>query len=339
MILVYGVTGYTGRLVVEELARRGETAVLAGRDPARVGALAEPYGFAHRAFGLDAVDLSGIRVVLHCAGPFVRTSRPMVDACLAAGAHYLDITGEISVFEAVAARDAEATERGVMLLPGAGYDVVPSDCLAVHVARRLPGAESLTLAMVTRGSLSHGTASTMLLHAGGGGTVRRGGKLVGVPWGHDVREVDFGDKRRHVSCIPWGDVATAWYSTGIPDIAVYARVPRAPAWVLRAGAAALSWGPVHRLAQARLDAAAPGPDPETRTAGWARIVGEVRRGSERARSLLVTPEGYTLTARTAVDLALRARTGATPGFQTPGRWQGPDYILGFEGVHREDLPD
>lgn len=338
MLLVYGSTGYTGRLIVDELVRRGARAVLAGRGAEKVRAQAEAVGFAWRAFPVEDPDLRDVRVVLHCAGPFVHTSRPMVDACLATGAHYLDITGEIPVFEAIAARDAEARARGVMLLPGAGYDVVPSDCLAAHVAARVPGATELTLAMCSRGALSHGTATTMLHHLADGGAVRQGGRIVPVPVAWRRMEVDFGDKTRTVTTIPWGDVSTAFHSTGIPDISVYAIVPGAawPAWSVRAGASVLSWGPVRRYAQARLDAAPPGPDPAARAAGWARLWACARAPDGRsAVARLKTPEGYTLTAVTAVDLALRALDGAPAGFVTPSRWQGADYVLGFDCV-RED---
>ena len=338
MLLVYGSTGYTGRLIVAELVRRGATAILAGRSRDRLQVQADAVGFPMRAFPVEAPELAGVRVVLHCAGPFVATSRPMVDACLAAGAHYLDITGEIPVFEAVAARDAEAKPRGVLLLPGAGYDVVPSDCLASYVAAKVPGATDLTLAMCTRGGLSHGTATTMLAHVEGGGAIRLAGRIVPVPVAWRRMKVDFGDKTRVVTTIPWGDVSTAYYSTGIPDIAVYAKMPgdTLPAWVSRAGSAMLGWGPIRAFAQGRVDAAPPGPDAAARAAGWARLWARATAPDGRsATARLKTPEGYSVTAATAVDLALRALDGAPGGFRTPSQWQGADYILGF-GATRED---
>jgi short subunit dehydrogenase-like uncharacterized protein len=336
-LLIYGSTGYTGRLIVAEALRRGLRPVLAGRSREKLVAQAGETGLDHRVFDVAAPDLNGVRVLLHCAGPFIHTAAPMVDACLAAGVHYLDITGEIPVFEAIAARDAQARERGVMLLPGAGYDVVPSDCLAAHVAARCPGATSLTLAMCQHGGLSHGTATTMLTHLSEGGAVRRGGRIVPLPMGGDPIVVDFGDKRRSVAPIPWGDVSTAWYSTGIPDITVYARLPGAglPPWMTRAGTAMLGWGPVKGLVQRRIDAAPPGPDETTRRDGWARIWAQATAPDGRtATARLLTPEGYTLTAATAVDLAARALDAAPAGFQTPSRWLGPDYVLGF-GCTRE----
>src|SRR6516164_10180234 len=150
-LLLYGANGYTGRLIAREAVVRGLHPVLAGRNAAAVSELARQLGLEHRVFALDdaaatRAGLAGMTAVLHCAGPFARTAGPMADACLEAGVHYLDITGEISVFEMLAARDTEAMAAGIMLLPGAGFDVVPSDCLAAHLHRRLPTAKRLTLA-------------------------------------------------------------------------------------------------------------------------------------------------------------------------------------------------
>src|SRR5687768_7026139 len=133
--LLYGATGYTGRLITRVAAEYGVRPILAGRNRAAVAALAHEHGLEHRAFALDDVAamyraLGAVSAVLHCAGPFSRTSEPMASACIRTGTHYIDITGEIDVMEQLHARDAEAREARVMLLPGAGFDVVPSDCLA-----------------------------------------------------------------------------------------------------------------------------------------------------------------------------------------------------------------
>src|SRR3954468_23523709 len=219
--LIYGANGYTGRLVAELAKQRGQAPVLAGRSADKVRPLAEELGLPWRAFPLERPDLKDVQLVLHCAGPFSATSRPMVDACLAARAHYLDITGEYEVFEAVLARDAEARERGVVLLPGVGFDVVPSDCLAALLHRKLASATRLELAFATHGRASPGTRKTSLESLPRGGAVRRGGKLLRVPPAHEVREIPFADKRRMAMSIPWGDIATAWRSTQIPDITVF----------------------------------------------------------------------------------------------------------------------
>jgi short subunit dehydrogenase-like uncharacterized protein len=345
-LLIYGATGYTGRLIVTRCLTRGLRPILAGRSEA-VGELARSHGLPATVVGLDdppALEraLAGVTVVLHCAGPFSRTSRPMADACLAAGAHYLDITGEISVFEALAARNAEARGRGVMLLPGAGFDVVPSDCLALYLKERLPTANRLLLAFESSGGLSRGTATTMVENISRGGAVRRGGRIVPVPAGWKTMHVDLGRGPVTVTTIPWGDVATAWYSTGIPDIEVYTRTTAAMRFGLIASrylGPLLTSAPVQRLLKGRIRSGAPGPDSAARARGVSRIYGEVSDAKGRtARARLQGPEGYTMTAHTAVAAAERVLAGgATPGFRTPSLAFGSQFVLGIDGVTREDL--
>ena len=344
--LIYGATGYTGQLIVARCIERGLGPVLAGRSEA-VRELAHAHGLEARVVGLDdpaalRTALAGIAAVLHCAGPFSRTSAPMADACIATGAHYLDITGELSVFESLAARSEEARSQGVMLLPGTGFDVVPSDCLAAYLKRRLPTATRLLLAFQSSGGLSRGTATTMVENVSRGGAVRRGGRIVPVPPGWRTITVDLGRGPVSVTSIPWGDVATAWYSTGIPDIEVYTRMTPGMRGALRASRY-LGWllrsGPVQRWLKARIRSGAPGPDETARARGVALLYGEVSDAEgRRARARLRGPEGYTMTARTAVAALEETLAGrATPGFRTPSLDFGADFVLGVEGVTRADL--
>jgi len=342
--LIYGANGYTGELIARMATARGQRPVLAGRSAAAVGALAAGLGLESRAFALDdpaAVDagLDGISIVLHCAGPFSRTSRPMAEACLRTRTHYLDITGEIPVFEALAARDAEAVAAGVMLLPGAGFDVVPSDCLAAHLKRRLPSATRLALALLSTGGVSRGTATTVVQNLGRGGVVRRGGVLTPVPIAWKTRAVDFGRGPRPAVTIPWGDVSTAWHSTGIPDIEVYLAAPRVTRLTLRLARPLLGTRAVQSLLKRRILARPPGPTPEQRARSRSVIWGEAsdERGG-RVVSRLRTPDGYTLTGLSALAIVERVLAGQAPaGFQTPSRAYGADFILGIPGVEREDV--
>lgn len=344
MVLIYGSYGYTGALVVRAALARGLRPTLAGRSADKLATQAAETGLPTRAFPVEAPDLSGVRVLLNCAGPFSQTAGPLVDACLRAGVHYVDITGEIAVFESLAGRDAEAKAAGVGLLPGAGFDVVPTDCLAAHLAARLPGARRLALAIHSTGHASHGTLTTALSGLDQGGAARRAGQIVHEPLGARRREVDFGDgKPRKVASIPWGDVATAWHTTGIPDIVVYFTMPPSVFRILPLiplVAPLLGSAPVRRFLQAKVDAGPPGPTDEERARSSVRIWGEVEDGAgNRAVSRLRTPDGYTLTAETAVVSAMRALEGGLPaGFQTPARAFGPDFVLGFEGCAREDVP-
>jgi short subunit dehydrogenase-like uncharacterized protein len=349
MLLIYGSTGYTGRLIVAEAIARGLRPTLAGRNADLVRTQAGSLGLEWRAASIDdprALDaaLSGASVVLHCAGPFAHTWRAMSDACLRNRVHYLDITGEIAVFEGLAARDSEATAAGIMLLPGVGFDVVPSDCLAAHLARRVPNAVLLSLAFRALGGASRGTLTTMVQGLGHPGAIRKDGRILPVPQAWRTRRIDFGDgELRDATTIPWGDVSTAFYSTGIPNIRVY--VSMRPA--LRRAAIASRWigpvlrsGVVQRALAARVRRGPPGPTAEERERGASLLWGEAvaANGVRRVEARLRGPSGYTLTAQTAVHLAAKVLGGRAPsGFQTPSRAFGADVILEIPGVVRTDI--
>lgn len=344
--LIYGANGYTGELIAELARERGAKPILAGRREEAIAPIAQRLGLAHRAFSLDDPDavargLEGVAAVLNCAGPFSRTSPPMVDGCLRAKVHYLDITGEIEVFEGCARRDAEARAAGVMIMPGVGFDVVPSDCLAAHLKRRLPSATQLRLAFMAAGGPSRGTATTMVENLHRGGVVRRDGRLMPVPAGYKTRTIDFGRGPQKAVTIPWGDVSTAFYSTGIPNIEVYMAAPaamRVGLKLTRPLAGLLATAPVQRVLKRRIQAGPPGPTPEQRRRGRCFLWGEAtdERGG-RVVSRLETPEGYQLTVLTAlavVDKVLKKEAPA--GFKTPSLAYGPDFILGIEGCRRTD---
>lgn len=342
--LVYGAYGYTGRLVVRYAAERGLKPILAGRNAETLRALADETGLEHRVFGLDSVDevarnLEGVCAVAHCAGPFSHTARPMAKGCLNAGVHYIDITGEIEVFEGLAAMNQRATDAGVMLLPGAGFDVVPSDCLAMHLKEQLPSATRLVLAFYSKGKPSHGTATTIVENLPKGLVVRKNGQLTKVPAGWKRRTIDFGKGPMGTVTIPWGDVSTAFYSTGIPDIEVYMAAPAA----LRAFTVAgryLGWllgsGPVQRYLKRKVDTGPAGPTDEQRARDYCLLWGEVTDGQGgRAEARMRTPDGYTLTALTVLAIIQRILAGdAPPGYQTPAKAYGAELILEIEGVTR-----
>jgi len=229
--MIYGANGYSGELIAREAATRGMTPILAGRSVDKLAPLGRELGLPVRVFALDdpaAVDkgLDGVGLVLHCAGPFSATSAPMLGACLRRGAHYLDITGEIDVFEAAYARDEEAKRCGAVVCPGVGFDVIPTDCVAATLAQIMPGATRLALGFDTRAAMSPGTLKTSVEGLAAGSRIRQDGRLVGVPMGKVTRRVDFGDGEKDAVAIPWGDVASAYRTTGIGDIAVF--LPTSP---------------------------------------------------------------------------------------------------------------
>jgi short subunit dehydrogenase-like uncharacterized protein len=344
MWMIYGANGYTGELAAREAARRGLDPILAGRNAEAVAALAVELGLPSRAFGLDdpaalRAGLDGIAAVLHCAGPFVRTSAPMVAACLAAKVHYLDITGEIAVFESILARSKEAQRAAISLLPGVGFDVVPSDCLAARLAEALPDAVELVLAFASdRGGWSRGTLKTVIESLPALGAIRRNGRIVPVPAAYDSRKIDFGALgERWAMTIPWGDVATAFHTTGIPSIRVYTAAPPRAIRRLRylshlAPLAAI--GPVKRWLQRRVDRQVTGPSAAIRATARTYLWGEAKSADGRtATARIETPEAYFFTAVSAVEAACRAAAGAiAPGAWTPSRAFGTYFVDALPGV-------
>ena len=318
--------------------------MLGGRSADAVSRLASNLELAMRTFDLTdpervAEGLEGVKVLLNCAGPFSRTAKPLVEACLRQRVHYLDITGELAVLESLAAHDAEARARGITILPGAGFDVVPSDCLAAEIKYRLPAATHLALAFQSSGGLSRGTATTMLESTRSGGFVREGGALVSVPSGQRTRRIDFGDGPRTAISIPWGDLATAYRTTGIPNIEVFVALPRLArigVRLLRFVGPAISTAPVQRVLLGRVKAGPPGPSVEARARGETRLWAQGRDAlGNVVEARLRAPDGYELSSWTAVELAHRALEGKLPpGFQTPALACGREFILEFPGVTR-----
>jgi short subunit dehydrogenase-like uncharacterized protein len=337
--MIYGANGFTGRLVAARAAARGHRPVLAGRSR-EVASVAAALGLPSRVF--DLADASRAReavadchVVAHCAGPFAATSRPMIDACLAAGGHYVDITGEIAVFEAARRRDDEARGRGSVVCPGVGFDVIPTDCVAATLAAALPDATHLALGFDTGSGMSSGTARTAAAALPDGSRVRRDGRLEMIPLGSLTRTIDFGRGPRHAVAIPWGDVATAFATTGIPNIEVYVPLPRAVSLTLRAchplrGIVALR--PVQRLLQ-RLAGGVAGPDARARAAAPAWVWVEARDPAGRtAVARLRTANVYDVTAD-GVLLAVEHLLGrdGPGGFFTPARLMGPRCVERLPG--------
>lgn len=348
-LVIYGSYGYTGDLIAQEAVDRGLDPVLAGRNRQKLDEQVMRLGADHEVIALDDPQeldflLEDATAVLHCAGPFVDTYRPVVESCLRTGTHYLDITGEIEVFEAVHAEGERAEEAGVMLLPGVGFDVVPTDCTAAHLADRLPEAERLELAFHADIGVSPGTAKTVVGGLDQGGRVRRDGQLKRVPAAHESRTVDFGwgHDGLHAAAIPWGDVSTAYYTTGIGNVTVYQSMHPKSARNLRLVGKLgplLGLGPVQSALQWLVERTVEGPDAEERAAEDAYVWGEATTADgERAVTRLRVPHTYTTTVETALAVAERVLDGDAPtGFQTPAGAYGADLVLDVEGADREDV--
>lgn len=333
--MLYGANGYTGRLIAEVAARRGLKPILAGRNRQALETLARQYSMECRVFGLEEMEhnLDSVSSVLLAAGPFVHTSATAVEACLRKGVSYLDITGEIGVFESLARLDARAKSAGTVILPGVGFDVVPSDCLAATLAAALPDAAELELAF-SGGQMSRGTAKTMLAHMADGGAIRDKGQIRSVPLAFASKTIGFHDKQRSCVTIPWGDVSTAYHSTGIPSIRVYtgakpSRIRQMK--LLRHLLPVLKLNAVQRGLERLIEAKVTGPSAEVRKSRKTQLWGQVRDASGGSASTTLTVgEGYALTAECAVEAVERVGT-LQPGFHTPSTAYGADFITEFEG--------
>lgn len=343
-IMIYGSYGFTGRLIARECRSQNLAVMLSGRNEQQLSEQSKETGYPYEVCNLDdpvklRTLLSKTALVIHCAGPFRHTAEQMVRACLDTGVHYTDITGEYEVFEKLAQYNEQARERHIMIIPGTGFDVVPSDCLALYLKNKLPDATHLQLAFTAlNGGISRGTLKSMIEGLGHPAKIRKNGKLVDVRSGDRVLEVDFGPFRKLTLCIPWGDVSTAWYSTGIPNIEVYAGASaniikwakrmRYLQWLFRIRA-------VKNLLLQRADKKS-GPTMEKIASGKSYLWGRVQNPKGKVvEARLETLNGYLLTAKTSVLIATKIlNQNFKPGFQTPATAYGADLIMEVKGTTR-----
>lgn len=344
--LLYGANGYTGQLIARYASQYGLEPILAGRRKEPLESLSNQLRLPYKVIDLNDTKflqtaLKEVQAVLHAAGPFQFTARQMVDACLQTNTHYLDINGDIAVFEMLKQYDAAAKQADIMILPGAGFDVVPTDCIALLLKKLLPDATSLKLAFASvGGGLSHGTASTMVNKLGERGNVRKNGKIIQVPLGQKGFWVDFGKMKLFVMSIPWGDISTAYFTTGIADIETYAgisqnihrmlRLQPLFNWLLRTSV-------VRGIIKMKIDARPAGPTDEMRSKTNSLVWGQVTNAEGKtATATLNGPDGYTLTTHSSLLITQKILQGNfLAGYQTPASAYGENLVLEIPGVHRE----
>jgi len=343
-ILIYGAYGYTGRLIIEEALNKGFRPILGGRNAAKLQEVAQRFGLPFRVFSLETLEevdagLQGVFAVLNIAGPYSKTAVPMVKGCFRNKVHYLDVTGEWEVFEWLAGKHQEAKKNGTVILPGTGFDVVPTDCLSAFLHRQMPDALELELAFKGLGAASRGTTLTMLENLPKGGVIRKDGQLKRVPAAYRTKEFVFGNRKGMGVSIPWGDVSTAYHSTGIPNITVFMGVPPSYIHFMKATRYlgwALGSNPIQNLLSSWVKSSMDGPDEATRKKGKSFIVGQVSNQSgQKVVAKMTTPDGYQLTANTAVMcLQQLIEKSLAPGFYTPSKAFGADFILKADDVTR-----
>lgn len=320
-LMIYGATGYMGRMAVEYAKKQGLDVVIAGRNLDKLRVLAAQLDVPYRVFTPDArmaESLEGVGVLVNFAGPFAQTADSLMRSCIRAEVDYLDITAEINVYRLAERLGAEAAESGVMLLPGVGWDVVPTDCLAVHAARRVQDPQSLDIALQVAGSMSRGSALSVSEIIGAGLLARIDGQLVATP-DAQPRRFDFGDGLELCAPLSFGDLVTGWHSTGIPNIAMFVHFAVDPI-------------------QGDLSQLPEGPDAQQREAHRARAVAEVTAADGTvARSVIETVNGYTYTPIAAVEAARRVLGGERrPGFETPAKLLGVGFAERIAGTTISD---
>jgi short subunit dehydrogenase-like uncharacterized protein len=339
--LIYGANGYTGELIAREAKARGLKPILAGRSAAKIAALGQELGLEHRVFDLGSPTeigshLGGVGLVLHCAGPFSATSAPMIAACIESKTHYLDITGEIGVFEYAQTQNVPARQAGVVVCPGVGFDVIPTDCIAATLKQALPDATKLTLGFDSRSGFSPGTAKTSVEGMAQGGKVRRNGRIVSVPLAYEVRKIDFGAGEKLAMTIPWGDVSTAYHSTGIPNIDVF--IPGSPGLIANAKRAnylrwLLGMAPVQAFLKKRIGKSVKGPNTATRDKLTTCVWGEASNAKgEKKTARIKTANGYSLTVTGSLAVTEYLLHNTVPGgAYTPSKLMGADLVTRLPG--------
>lgn len=340
---IYGAYGYTGRLITEYAVKQGLSPIIGGRDAHKTEALAKQHGLEYVVANANDTKkwnnvLTKVSLVLNCAGPFALTVRDIVPNCIANGVHYLDITGELEVFEYIESLNNQAIDKGITLLPGVGFDVVPTDCLSAQLHDKLPTATHLELAFQGTSGVSRGTALSMARRYHNGGTIRENGKMIPVPLAYEDKIIHFGEKERLCVTIPWGDIFTAYHSTKIENIKVFTGVSPKTLKSLRsykkfkllARTKPVQWA-IQKFIKHKID----GPSAIKRatcvTHLWGKATDTTTGQSIQAE--LTTPESYHLTALTAIESTIRVLKGKYKvGYQTPVTSFGKDYILNFDKV-------
>ena len=346
--LLYGANGYSGKLIARFAGQFGVKPVLAGRNETTISALANTLQLEYRIAGLDDAQalegiLEGMPLVVNAAGPYDLTARQMIDACMKTGAHYIDLNGDLDVFEMLQSYNTAALEKNIMILPGAGFDVVPTDCLSLFLKNQLPDANQLEIAFAIIGSgLSRGTSITTLQKLGMPGAIRKDGSITPEPVGMRGMSVDFEGygPSSFVMSIPWGDISTAYFSTGIPNIITYTGISKGT-WIFLKCQGAFNWllrtGFVRNMITKIINSKSPGPDDARRDKAVSLIRGTVTNSSGRSvRAFMRCPEAYSLTAYTTLLIAQKILKGQyKPGYQTPASAYGADLIMEIKGVDRK----
>lgn len=324
--MIYGANGYSGDLIAKYAQQQSMSPVIAGRNETTIKQLSDKLGLESKVFALSDVDsvasqLKDIDVVVNCAGPFSQTAKVMIEACLQSQTHYLDITGEISTFELAKSYDKQAKDKGIVICPGVGFDVIPTDCLASQLKTLMPDATHLVLGFDSKSGFSPGTAKTSVEGMAQGGKVRKDKEIIKVPLAYKTRKIDFGNGEKLAMTIPWGDISTAYFTTEIPNIEVY--IPASPNLVKKLKRmnyirSLLGLGFVQNFLKKRIEKSVRGPSDSQRAKLKTYLWGEVKNAKGEIKTLrLETSNGYTLTMTGSVKMVEHTLKTDKAGYFTP----------------------
>ncbi|MCF6299900.1 MAG: saccharopine dehydrogenase NADP-binding domain-containing protein [Proteobacteria bacterium] len=340
--MIYGATGYSGKLIVEQAAKLGLQPIIAGRSKNKLKAIADKLALDYRVFSIDDLKdsqnpLDGIDVLLNCAGPFSATAKQMMSACIATQTDYIDITGEIDVFELAFELGSEAKKAGVVLCPGVGFDIIPTDCLAKKLSKLMPDASHLALGFDSKSGFSPGTAKTSIETLPKGGMIRANGILKKVPLAYKTRQLDFGAGEKLTMTIPWGDVSTAYRSTGIANTEVY--IPASPNLVKKLKRMnfirpLLGLGFVQNIMKKKIEKSVRGPSAEKRANQPTYLWGEVSNDKGETKTLKIqVANGYDVTTHGAIKVAsFLLENRDFKGFYTPSLLIGDHLVDELPGT-------
>ncbi len=346
--MIYGANGYSAQLALEKAVASKLKPIVAGRNKDLVEQIAAKYGLEARIFDLSNIDhiaaqLEDVKMVSHCAGPFSATAVPMMKACIQAGTHYTDITGEVAVFDSAQALHAQAEAAGVVLCPGVGFDVIPTDCVAGVLYETMPDATHLILGFAGNASLSQGTAKTSVEALGEGMKIRLNGKMVTVGRGYKMRDIDYGNGVISSSVIPWGDLSTAYWQTKIPNIMVYTAHSggRLGVYLFPIIKYLLKLKFVQNYAKKKIEQSVAGPTQQERDSSDTYVWGEVTNAAgKKTVARLRVPNGYTVTMDGIIMTSrhLMGYNGAG-GCLTPAQMLGNRFAEKLPGAGKIELSE
>ncbi|QFH87965.1 hypothetical protein FR760_24345 (plasmid) [Enterobacter hormaechei] len=312
-LMIYGATGYTGSMIVRHALEASLQIIIAGRDREKLAAMSSVLNVPFRAFSLDNPEnidggLEDIGVVINCAGPFLHTARPLMEAAIRQKVHYLDVAAELDSYLLAEILDEAASSAGVMLLPGCGGSVAMLGCLAAHAVTQVNKPTSISLALHITGTMSRGSAVSAAENLSTQCLIRRNGQLSETE-ASELQDFDFGNGRQACFPVTLPDLITVWKATGIPDIKTFVHVSG------------------EGFPQGNLADLPDGPTVQEREASRYQAVAEVLNADgETQHMLLDTVNGYSFTALAAAEAGRRVLAGeCRPGFQTPAALFGKHF--------------